>query len=92
VQIILDPEFNNSLKDIVSYITNDSRNKANSFQRTLLEKIKNLVHFPYKCRASIHYDDLQIRDLIFKGYTIPYIIDEDKQVIVILDIFKWMNK
>jgi len=48
--------------------------------------------FPYKYRQSYYYNDPQIRDLIFKGYTIPYLIDEKRDVIVILDIFKWIEK
>lgn len=45
---------------------------------------------PFKYRQSIHHNDFNTRDLIFKGYTIPYIIDND--LIVIVDIFKWENR
>ena len=31
-------------------------------------------------------------DLIFKGNTIPYLIDNDNDRIVILDIFKWVDR
>ncbi|WP_372618643.1 hypothetical protein [Aliarcobacter sp.] len=47
---------------------------------------------PFKARQSIHFNDIFVRDLIFKGYTIPYLIDEDLDVIVILDIFKWQTR
>jgi len=30
---------------------------------------------PYKHRKSIYYDDENIRDLVFKGYTIVYMIE-----------------
>ncbi|MGM0533206.1 MAG: type II toxin-antitoxin system RelE/ParE family toxin, partial [Campylobacterota bacterium] len=50
------------------------------------------ANMPYKFRQSYYYDSLNIRDFIFKGYTIPYLIDEDKGVIVLLDIFKWIDK
>jgi len=32
--------------------------------------------------------NIHVRDYIFKGYTIPYLIDEENVVIVVLDIFK----
>jgi hypothetical protein len=38
----------------------------------------------------MHHDDINVRDLIFKGYTITYIIDNE--IIVIIDIFKWENR
>lgn len=47
---------------------------------------------PYKFRKSIYFDDENIRDYIFKGYTIPYSINEDNNEIVLLDIIKWMDK
>lgn len=46
----------------------------------------SLPHFPYKCRKSLYADDENIRDFIFKGYTIPYIIEDE--AIVVLTIFK----
>ena len=33
---------------------------------------------------------MNVRDLVFKGYTVPYIIDNE--TIVIIDIFKWENR
>jgi len=44
---------------------------------------------PYKYRKSYYYDDENIRDFIFKGYTIPYLIDKQKDLLVVLDIFKY---
>ncbi len=47
---------------------------------------------PYKYRESFYYVNQNIRDMVFKGYTVPYLIDNDNNQIVILDIFKWVNK
>lgn len=41
----------------------------------VLEKIYPM---PLKCRKSIYFDDDNIRDLIFKGYVIPYKVDKTK--------------
>lgn len=43
---------------------------------------------PYKFRRSKSFDDDRIRDFIFKGFVIPYLIDEPNDTIVILAIFK----
>jgi len=48
-----------------------------------------LVHMPYKFKQSIYFDSEEIRDLVFKGYTIPYKIDEVKNQIVIIGINKY---
>lgn len=49
---------------------------------------KNLSFMPYKNRKSLSFDNKNIRDLIFKGYIIPYLIDKSKNEIVILGIYK----
>jgi len=92
MQIIREETYLLSLEIILDYIANDSINRAFDFLSKLDNKINNLVNMPYKCRASLYYKDDNIRDLIFKGYTIPYLIDSRKETIVILDIFKWINK
>lgn len=43
---------------------------------------------PYKFRQSKCFNDENIRDFIFKGYVIPYLIDKENNKIVILAIFK----
>ena len=42
------------------------------------------------CRASIYFEDSRYRDLIFKGYTVIYKVEENE--IKILDIFKWQDR
>jgi plasmid stabilization system protein ParE len=54
-------------------------------------QIKNLPNNPYKFRKSFYFDDENIRDMIFKKYTIVYEIDLDNDMIVILNIF-YKNK
>ncbi len=84
------PSFNNKLFSILKFIAINNPANAKRFKIELDKKITDLINMPLKNRQSIHYDDVQTRDLIFKGYTIPYLVDND--VIVILDIFKWANK
>ena len=84
--------FNDSLLSILKYIAKDSPTRAKNFKIQLDIKIKNISNMPFKARESFHFDDKNTRDLIFKGYTIPYYIDKNLSIIVILDIFKWQNK
>ncbi len=82
--------FNNSLESILLYIAKDSKNQAKKFKDELKAKINNLNNNPYKFRKSLYYDDENVRDMVFKGYTIPYLVDDE--YIVVIDIFKWVNK
>jgi len=85
-------KFENSLESIVLYIAKDSKNRALFFQRRLNKILNNLSNMPYKYRKSYYYNDDNIRDLIFKGYTIPYMVDKENKQIIILDIFKWTDR
>jgi len=90
--IEFDVLFEEMLITILSHIMKDSVDASIDFEEELLEHLADLTYFPYKFRASLYYDDKNIRDYVFKGYTIPYLIDEEKDVIVVLDIFKWVEK
>jgi len=76
----------------ISFIARDSLNRALKFLDKLDNSIDTLPDMPYRCRPSHYYDNEQIRDFIFKGYTIPYLIDEAEDKIVLLDIFKWSER
>lgn len=89
MQIIRDESYLSKLDEIIEYMANNSVITALNFLDKLDVKIDNLTNMPYKFRQSHYYEDKNIRDLIFKGYTIPYLIDENKNLIVMLDIFKW---
>ena len=92
-QIIKDDEpFSSSLKEILRFIASDSKSRAFTFNSGLFTCINNIPNMPYKYRKSLYHEDEQIRDCIFKGYTIPYIVDEEKKTIVVLDIFKWSKR
>ena len=87
--IIKDKEYISKLLDILRFIKQDKPMAAKKFEKELESKIKNLSDFPYKHRASIYFDDKSYRDLIYKGYTIIYKVE--KNIILILEIFKWQN-
>ena len=92
MQIIRDSNYLSSLEYVLDFIASDSLNKALIFLDKLDDKIDNLPYMPYKYRKSLYYNNENVRDMIFKGYTLPYMIDTDKHQIILLDIFKWIDR
>ena len=92
MKLEFNPLFEEALFGILMYIMQDSEQASLTFEEELFEHLDGLLLFPYKFRKSLYYDDEQIRDYIFMGYTIPYLVDEKHDVIVVLDIFKWVEK
>lgn len=90
MKIVFSKQFKTELLNIVNYISQDKKTAALNFKSQLQFKISQLATYPKMYRKSNYADDENIRDLIFKGYTIVYEINEDK--IFILSIFKWLDK
>ena len=80
------PKFERELKIIFDFIAKDSLSRAREFRNELIAKIERTAQTPFICRKSINFNDESIRDLIFKGYVIPYLIDDE--VIYMLGIYK----
>ncbi len=91
MQVKYRKEFINSFSSIWDYISFDSVNRANKFKIELKAKIEDLENMPYKFRRSFYFDDENIRDLIFKGYVIPYKIDKTNEIITIIGINKYQS-
>ncbi len=85
--IIVESEALEDLQNIYSYITKqDSKNKARKFIFELQKKIDSLSQMPRRCRKSYYIDDEDVRDLIYKKYTIVFKIIE--QNVHILTLFR----
>ena len=80
------PKFERELKMIFDFIAKDSLNRAREFRNELIAKIERTAQTPFICRKSINFDNESIRDLIFKSYVIPYLVDDE--VIYVLGIYK----
>ncbi|WP_034226651.1 type II toxin-antitoxin system RelE/ParE family toxin [Aliarcobacter butzleri] len=92
MQIIRDINYLQKLQSIMEFIAQDSLNQAIKFQIDLDEIIDDIPNMPFKYRKSIYFNDNNIRDLIFKGYVVPYKIDTSKNQIIIIGINKYMEK
>ena len=89
MKIIYEPKFVKSFTDIWDYISIDNETRADKFKVELKKKIEDLACMPYKFGKSIYFDDEDTRDLIFKGYVIPYRIDKTKDIVFIIGINKY---
>ena len=79
--------FEEEFEIIIDFIALDSVNRALEFYDELILKIKNIPHSPYSYRKRNNSKSSTTRELIFKGYTIPFEIDEKNNKIIILGIF-----
>ena len=78
--------FFDELNTIKEFIAKDSVNRANSFVDDVFNKCLDLKDTPTSHRLSQKVKKNNARDLIFKGYVIPYLIDDE--VIYVLGIYK----
>jgi len=87
MRIFRNEEYKFELQNILRYIANDKISASREFKKELDREIRDIPNFPYKYRKSIYFDDENIRDMIFRGYTVNYKIDLDKDIVYILSIF-----
>ena len=86
MKIILSPRYSYEIGQIAKFIALDSKARANAFVDGVERACYGVADMPYKCRKSLNFNDESVRDLVFKGYVIPYRIESDK--IRILGIYK----
>ena len=87
MKIIESEQFKKELRSIAHHIKRDKVGASIKFVKNLKIVIKDLVHSPYKCRKSIYFDDIEVRDMIYYGYTIIYEIKREDDTLEILTIF-----
>ena len=87
MQVVKSDRYLFELETAISFIAKDSLGRALEFAERLNVSVLHLPDMPYHCRASIKSNDLNVRDLIFEGYVIPYRINAPRDRIEILGIF-----
>ncbi len=75
MKIIFKDTFIVRLENQLDFIALNNPANSRKFKNELFSMIKAIPSNPRKHRKSIWYDDEDIRDLIFKGYTIVYRIN-----------------
>jgi len=87
MKIVYDPIFLQELKNILQNISYDKPSASRRFGKEIKTKIKQIPQNPFMYRKSIYFDDIYIRDMIHKGYTIIYEVNPTKKQLNILSIF-----
>jgi len=77
MKIIFKDTFIYRLENQLEFIAGNNPANARKFKNELFNLIKAIPSNPRKHRKSIWYDDLDIRDLIFKGYTVVFRINNN---------------
>jgi len=85
MQIFRTRLYKTQLLNILKYIAKDKLIASENFYSDLNEQIESLINSPLKCRQSFYSNDKNVRDMIFKKYTIQFKIYKHK--ISILKIF-----
>lgn len=92
MKIELQASFLKKLNRQVSYIAWDKPQAARKFKDDMLSRIKTLKKRPYAHRKSIYFDREEIRDLIFKNYTVVYLIDINLNKIIVFGMVRSENE
>ena len=87
MKIIRLPRFDEELEVIVNFIADDSLNRAIEFLDVLTEKILDIPEYPHSYRQRKKSKYSESRELVYKGYCVPFYIDKEDDAIVILGIY-----
>ena len=89
MKIIFKDTFVIRLASQLDYISIDSPKRARKFKSDLINRIKEIPTNPFRYRKSIYFSDENIRDLVFKGYTIVFRINDN--TIEVFGFVKFQN-
>jgi plasmid stabilization system protein ParE len=84
-------EFLKLLIDQVHYIYKDKPRAALKFRKDLLKNIKKDLKHPFHFKKSRYFEDENIRDYVFKGYTSVYEIDINQKTVFVFGFLKHKN-
>ncbi|TRX41373.1 type II toxin-antitoxin system RelE/ParE family toxin [Flavobacterium restrictum] len=91
MKIKLTIEFNYDLKDIINFISKDKPVAARKFKIELIKKIQKDLKQPFLFKKSIYFEDENIRDYVFKGYTVVFMVDAELELVSVVAILKHRN-
>lgn len=89
MKIRLQDDFLFALNVQIAYISKDKPAAARKFKRDLLLNLKKDLQSPFYYKKSIYFDDENIRDYVFKGYTIVYFIEIEANLVSVFAFIKY---
>lgn len=78
MKIFYRAKFKTDLDKIVEFIANDSIDRAIKFHDEIYNEISKIPFMPYRFRQNQIINDKNVRDLIFKGFVVPFVIKENQ--------------
>ena len=91
MKVSFEEKFIIALNNQVRYISKDKPISARKFKNELIKNLKKDLKRPYHFKKSRYYDDENIRDYVFKGYTSVYKIDIIQDVIIVFGLIKYKD-
>ena len=90
MRIHLTPRFEAEFAAILDFIAEDSLTQAIQFEDAISAQIDQLADDSWArgTRKSFYVNEPNAHDLIYKGYVIPYLVNESKKQVELLGIFK----
>jgi plasmid stabilization system protein ParE len=90
MKVIYKKSFVKRLERQVEYIAVNNPQNALKFKNELFVKLRKISKNPYAFRKSVYFDKDEIRDVVFKGYTIVFRIN--KNTIEVFGFTKFQEK
>ena len=91
MKIKLTIEFKYDLNEIVDFISKDKPVAARKFKIELIKKLQKDLKQPFLFKKSIYFEDENIRDYVFKGYTVVFKVDIELENLSVVAILKHRN-
>ena len=86
-KLIWSPAARDDLRDIVSFILRDSRQRAETFGYRLISETDKLQNFSELGRVVPEYSNPTIREIIVRSYRIVYRVDHAQKLIEIARVW-----
>lgn len=77
MRLVLEESFLDRLERQLDFIALDSPARARKFGTALMKAVRQIPENPMHCRKSIYFDDPNIRDMVFRGYTVVFRIKDE---------------
>jgi len=87
MKIVYHPLFKEALREIVKYIAKDKKSASTNFKNNLQKQIKEIPNSPLKYVKSRYFENPNVRDMTYIGYTVIYEINFENNSIEVLKIF-----
>jgi plasmid stabilization system protein ParE len=88
MRIKFQDEFLFELNSQVYYIAVDKPQAARKFKNDLIKNLKKDLKQPFLFKKSIYFNDENIRDYVFKGYTAVYYVDMGENSVSVFGFIK----